>query len=239
MSPSPPFILRAPPSPLCTQLPKPEEPPDSPSKLRLATAAGGDSPQKSLQAAPTAAQDVHLATRPALQGLLHTLPHSVTTFSVCPIPVGAAWQAAGQQPSSISGAGGDAVGVRLHASGVSGVSSQRSPCQCLSSLPRWQPLLLCVDLMACSHCAGRCPQGMLVCSLQPCQRPNKVMSETRGCNEPPRLCAGAGSCDQCRQRGAHHTTAWSTHAAQQQHLSIPRSGLLQLLLSHYNTIPAA
>ena len=89
-----------------------------PSLLRLATAAGGDGPQKSLQAAPAAAQDVHLATRPALQGLLHTLPHSVTTFSVCPIPVGAAWQATGQQPSSTSGAGGDAVAVRLHVSAV-------------------------------------------------------------------------------------------------------------------------
>lgn len=49
--------------------------------------------------------------KPALLGLLHTLPHSVTTFSVCPVPVGAAWAGNSNQPSSQSGEGGDAVAV--------------------------------------------------------------------------------------------------------------------------------
>lgn len=49
--------------------------------------------------------------KPALLGLLHTLPHSVTTFSVCPVPVGAAWARNSNQPSSQSGEGGDAVAV--------------------------------------------------------------------------------------------------------------------------------
>ncbi len=49
--------------------------------------------------------------KPALLGLLHTLPHSVTTFSVCPVPVGAGWAGDLNQPSSQSGEGGDAVAV--------------------------------------------------------------------------------------------------------------------------------
>ena len=49
--------------------------------------------------------------KPALLGLLHTLPHSVTTFSVCPVPVGAGWAGDLNQPSGQSGEGGDAVTV--------------------------------------------------------------------------------------------------------------------------------
>ncbi|KAL3161421.1 hypothetical protein ABBQ32_010311 [Trebouxia sp. C0010 RCD-2024] len=49
--------------------------------------------------------------KPALLGLLHTLPHSVTTFSVCPVPVGAGWAGDLNQPSGQSGEGGDAVAV--------------------------------------------------------------------------------------------------------------------------------
>ncbi|KAA6419923.1 MAG: hypothetical protein FRX49_10113 [Trebouxia sp. A1-2] len=49
--------------------------------------------------------------KPGLLGLLHTLPHSVTTFSVCPVPVGAGWAGDLNQPSSQSGEGGDAVAV--------------------------------------------------------------------------------------------------------------------------------
>ena len=49
--------------------------------------------------------------KPALLGLLHTLPHSVTTFSVCPVPVGAGWARDLNQPSGQSGEGGDAVAV--------------------------------------------------------------------------------------------------------------------------------
>lgn len=50
-------------------------------------------------------------SKPALLGLLHTLPHSVTTFSVCPVPVGAGWAGDSNQPSGQSGEGGDAVTV--------------------------------------------------------------------------------------------------------------------------------
>lgn len=51
-------------------------------------------------------------TRPSLLGILHTLPHPVTTFSICPSPVGVgvAGVPAGP-PSSMSGPGGDAVAV--------------------------------------------------------------------------------------------------------------------------------
>ena len=49
--------------------------------------------------------------KPALLGLLHTLPHSVTTFSVCPVPIGAGWAGDSNQPSGQSGEGGDAVTV--------------------------------------------------------------------------------------------------------------------------------
>lgn len=60
------------------------------------------SPSGQLPAAPA---------KPALLGLLHTLPHSVTTFSVCPVPVGAGWAGDLNQPSGQSGEGGDAVAV--------------------------------------------------------------------------------------------------------------------------------
>lgn len=61
--------------------------------------------------ASAAAPPASALPKPALLGLLHTLPHSVTTFSVCPVPVGAAWAGNSNQPSSQSGEGGDAVAV--------------------------------------------------------------------------------------------------------------------------------
>ena len=64
-------------------------------------------PSKSPVPGPTPAAP----PKPALLGLLHTLPHSVTTFSVCPVPVGAGWAGDLNQPSSQSGEGGDAVAV--------------------------------------------------------------------------------------------------------------------------------
>ena len=64
-------------------------------------------PVKSAAAGPLPAA----LAKPALLGLLHTLPHSVTTFSVCPVPVGAGWAGDLNQPSGQSGEGGDAVAV--------------------------------------------------------------------------------------------------------------------------------
>lgn len=51
-------------------------------------------------------------TKPSLLGILHTLPHPVTTFSICPTPVavGVAGVPSGV-PSMMSGPGGDAVSV--------------------------------------------------------------------------------------------------------------------------------
>ena len=65
------------------------------------------------QTAPTTAAGplTTAPAKPALLGLLHTLPHSVTTFSVCPVPVGAGWAGDLNQPSGQSGEGGDAVAV--------------------------------------------------------------------------------------------------------------------------------
>ena len=77
--------------------------------------AASASPAKSPTPGPSPAafhgQSPPAPAKPALLGLLHTLPHSVTTFSVCPVPVGAGWAGDLNQPSSQSGEGGDAVAV--------------------------------------------------------------------------------------------------------------------------------
>ncbi|MCJ1303500.1 hypothetical protein MMC08_006310 [Hypocenomyce scalaris] len=85
--------------PLHGFLPPPKNPTQGPS-----TAAPAKGPTSGPSAAPT-------PPSPALLGLLHTLPHSVTTFSVCPVPVGVGWAGDLSQPSSQSGEGGDAVAV--------------------------------------------------------------------------------------------------------------------------------
>ena len=68
-------------------------------------------PQTTPAKAATPGQLPAALAKPALLGLLHTLPHSVTTFSVCPVPVGAGWAGDLNQPSGQSGEGGDAVAV--------------------------------------------------------------------------------------------------------------------------------
>lgn len=78
-------------------------PPTNPTQ-RPSTAAPAKGPASGPSAAPA-------PPSPALLGLLHTLPHSVTTFSVCPVPVGVGWAGDLSQPSSQSGEGGDAVAV--------------------------------------------------------------------------------------------------------------------------------
>ena len=80
-------------------------PPGAASASPAKSPTPGPSPAASQGQFPTA------PAKPALLGLLHTLPHSVTTFSVCPVPVGAGWAGDLNQPSSQSGEGGDAVAV--------------------------------------------------------------------------------------------------------------------------------
>ncbi|BDA45713.1 probable WD repeat-containing protein 11 at C-terminar half [Coccomyxa sp. Obi] len=66
-------------------------------------------PSKTANAAAPAATG---STKPRLLGLLQTLPHSVTTFSVCPVAVGVGMLGMpGGPPSASSGRGGDAVAV--------------------------------------------------------------------------------------------------------------------------------
>ena len=66
-------------------------------------------PSKTANAAAPAATGT---TRPQLVGLLQMLPHSVTTFSVCPVAVGVGMLGMpGGPPSASSGWGGDAVAV--------------------------------------------------------------------------------------------------------------------------------
>ena len=78
-----------------------------------------------------------LPTRPVLGGLLHTLPHPVVTFSVCPLPVGVAASGVSGPPSSASGIGGDAVAVlaAVTASGnIEFVALQRGPIMPLAGI---------------------------------------------------------------------------------------------------------
>lgn len=66
-------------------------------------------PSKTANAAAPAATG---STKPRLLGLLQTLPHSVTTFSVCPVAIGVGMLGMpGGPPSAASGRGGDAVAV--------------------------------------------------------------------------------------------------------------------------------
>lgn len=88
--------------PLHGFLPPPKAPTPMPTPGLPQTAPGKSAPAGLLPAA---------LSKPALLGLLHTLPHSVTTFSVCPVPVGAGWAGDLNQPSGQSGEGGDAVAV--------------------------------------------------------------------------------------------------------------------------------
>jgi hypothetical protein len=69
-------------------------------------------------------------------GLLHTLPHRVTTFAVCPVPVGVGTVSSTNQPSSKSGGGADCVAViaAVTAAGnVELVTLQRGPLTPLSA----------------------------------------------------------------------------------------------------------
>ena len=90
--------------PLHGFLPPPKAPTRTPNP---SSGLSETAPIKSATAGPLPAA----LAKPALLGLLHTLPHSVTTFSVCPVPVGAGWAGDLNQPSGQSGEGGDAVAV--------------------------------------------------------------------------------------------------------------------------------
>lgn len=102
--------------------------------------------------------------KPALLGLLHTLPHSVTTFSVCPVPVGAGWAGDLNQPSGQSGEGGDAVAVLAavtSAGNVELVTLQRGSLTPLSSTISVS--LGVYDTQACHSAPPRLANVLYVC----------------------------------------------------------------------------
>lgn len=143
------------------------------------------SPKPLAGAQPTASGQAPAALpKPALLGLLHTLPHSVTTFSVCPVPVGAAWAGNSNQPSSQSGEGGDAVAVLAavtSAGNVELITLQRGSLTPLSSAISvslgWQAHPSAVQYLVPWVCNGNdCPLSFVHLLLSTCHMLLKLTS---------------------------------------------------------------